>query len=156
MRGERVSARRFVTSLREEAYLREYWPLLRMLREALRTEPSVRFAVLFGSVATGRASGRSDVDVLVRLSDPVAGRVAELTARLEQRIGREVQLVRVQDAERTPVLMRDVLEQGRVLVDRENEWSALRAALPRWRRRARAAEVSLVDAMPDLDLGGPP
>jgi hypothetical protein len=73
---------------------------------------------------------------------------------LEQRVGRDVQLVRVQEAERSPLLMRDVLEQGRVLVDREREWAALTAALPRWRRRAKAAEMPLADAMPELDLGG--
>lgn len=153
VRGERTSARRFVTSLREEAYLREHWPLLRELRAALRTEPGVRLAVLFGSLATGSESERSDVDLLVRLADPTARRVAELTGRLEERIGRDVQVVRVEDAKRVPVLMRDALEQGRVLVDREQEWSGLVATLPVWRRRARTAEVSLLDAMPDLDLG---
>lgn len=152
MRGERTSARRFVTSLREEAYLRRYWPLLRALRAALRTEPNVRLAVLFGSLATGRGTERSDVDLLVTLSDPAAVRVAELTERLEAQISREVQLVRRQDAERTPLLMRGVLEQGRVLVDRDHEWPKLSGTLPAWRRRAEAAEVPLEDAMPDLDL----
>lgn len=156
VRGERTSARRFVTSLREESYLREHWPLLRSLRAALRTEPSVRLAVLFGSLATGRASERSDVDVLVRLVDPSARRVAELTGRLEDRIGRDVQLVRIEDAAQVPALMRDVLEQGRVLVDREQEWSRLTARLPTWRRRAKATEISLIDAMPDLDLDRKP
>lgn len=156
VRGERTSARRFVTSMREEAYLREHWPLLRTLRAALRTEPSVRLAVLFGSFATGSASERSDVDLLVRLVNPSARRVAELTGRLEERVGRDVQVVRVQDAQRTPLLMRDALEQGRVLIDREREWADLVATLPTWRRRARAAEVPLVDAMPDLDLDSMP
>ncbi len=156
VRGERTSARKFVTSMREEAYLREYWPLLRTLRAALRTEPSVRLAVLFGSFATGRAGERSDVDLLVRLVNPSARRVAELTGRLEERIGRDVQLVRLQDAERTPLLLRDALEQGRVLIDREREWPGLTAALPTWRRRARAVETSLVDAMPDLELDALP
>lgn len=130
MRGERVSARRFVTSLREETYLREHWPLLRGLRATLRTEPSVRLAVLFGSLATGSGNERSDADLLVRLTDPAARQVAELTGRLESRIGREVQLVRIEDAKRVPALMRDALEQGRVLIDREHEWSDLAATLP--------------------------
>lgn len=151
--GERVSPRRFLTSLREEAYLRENWPLLRELRAALRTEPGVRLAVLFGSFATGTAGERSDVDLLVRLADPAATRVAELTARLERRVGREVQVVRLDDAERAPLLMRDALERGRVLVDREGEWPDLKDALPTWRRRARAADLPLLDAMPDLGLG---
>jgi predicted nucleotidyltransferase len=150
--GRRTSARRYETSLREEAYLRRHWPLLRELRDALRTEPSVRLAVLFGSQATGTASERSDVDLLVALTDPSAARVAQLTGRLERRLGRDVQLVRLQDAERTPSLMADALEQGRVLVDRDGEWPALKSGATTWRRRADADDVPLERAMPDLEL----
>ncbi|SEH10432.1 Nucleotidyltransferase domain-containing protein [Thermoleophilum album] len=39
----------------------------------------MRLAVLFGSQATGRATERSDVDLLVALTDPAAARVAALT-----------------------------------------------------------------------------
>src|SRR6266508_1991 len=72
--GRRISERRYETSLREEAYLRRHWPLLRALREALRTEPNVRLAVLFGSQATGRATESSDLDLLVVLDDGSAAR----------------------------------------------------------------------------------
>ena len=111
--GERLSARRFRTSLREESYLRAHWPLLRELRDALRTEPNVRLAVLFGSLAT------------------------DIGGRLSRRLGREVQLVRLADAERSAVLMATALERGRVLVDRDGRWSQLKAAEGRWQRRAR-------------------
>ncbi len=151
IRGERKSARRFRTSMREEAYLRSHWSLLNDLREALRTEPNVRLGVLFGSVATGRDAPGSDVDVLVILADTSAFRVAELTGRLERRIGRDVQLVRLQDAKRAPDLMVGVLEGGRVLVDREGGWEQLKAREPTWRDRA-ATELSLDDALPDLNL----
>ena len=152
VRGERTSPRRYRTSLREEAYLRAHWPLLRELREALRTEPNVRLAILFGSQATGTGTARSDLDLLVALVDPRASRVAELVGRLESRIGRDVQLVRLQDAERVPGLMVDVVDRGRVLVDRDARWSRLQAAAPEWRSRAERDEVSLEDAMPELDL----
>jgi predicted nucleotidyltransferase len=151
--GRRTSARRFETSLREEAYLREHWPLLRALRAALRTEPAVRLAVLFGSLATGRGHEGSDVDLLVSLSDSSAGRVADLTARLERQLGRVVQLVRLEDAQDAPLLMSEALERGRVLVDRDGQWPRLRAALEGWRRRAAEAEPPLLDAMESLDLG---
>ena len=153
--GKRTSARRFETSLREEAYLREHWPLLRALRTALRTEPSVRLAVLFGSLATGRGHKGSDVDLLVSLSDPSAGRVAELTARLERQLGREVQLVRLQDAEDSPLLMVEALGHGRVLVDRDEQWPRLNSKLALWRRRAADAEPPLLDAMESLDVEEP-
>jgi uncharacterized protein len=149
--GERTGTRRYETSLREESYLRKHWPLLRALRLALRTEPSVRLAVLFGSLATGRGHDGSDVDLLVSLSDPSAVRVAELTGRIERRVRREVQLVRLQDAEGAPLLMADALEYGRVLVDRDAQWSRLSSGLASWRRRANDHEPSLLDVMESLD-----
>ncbi len=152
VRGRRTSARRYETSLREEAYLRRHWPLLRELREALRTEPNVRFAVLFGSQATGRGTERSDIDLLVALTDPSAARVAQLTGRLERRLERDVQIVRLQDAERTPSLMADALEQGRILIDRDGRWPALKSREATWRRRAASSDVPLEQALPDLDL----
>lgn len=149
--GRRASARRFETSLREEAYLREHWPLLSALRGALRTEQNVRLAVLFGSLATGRSHAWSDIDLLVTTPGPSVGHLAAVTARLERKLDRDVQLVRLRDAEETPLLMFDALEHGRVLIDRDNQWSRLVAQPPAWRRRAADAEPSLVDAMEDLD-----
>jgi predicted nucleotidyltransferase len=135
IRGQRISPRRFRTTLREELYLRSHWGLLRELRSALRTEPNVRLAVLFGSTSTGADHAGSDVDLLVVLSDPSVSRLADLADRLCRRSGREIQVVRLQDAERSPALMTDALEQGRVLVDRDHRWPQL-AATPRRRRRS--------------------
>jgi predicted nucleotidyltransferase len=150
--GRRTSPRRFETSLREEAYLRSHWPLLSSLREGLRTEPNVRLAVLFGSQATGRTTGRSDIDLLVALTEPAAVRVASLAAKLERRLDRPVQLVRQQDAEQVPALMVDVLEQGRVLIDRELLWPRLKASERSWRKRAAVTDAPLEQALPDLSL----
>ncbi len=150
--GHRASARRYKTSLREEAYLRRQWPLLRSLRDTLRTEPNVRLAVLFGSQATGRGTQRSDIDLLVALTDASATRVAQVTGRLERRLGRDVQLVRLRDAEAAPALMADALEHGRVLVDRDGGWPQLKSRESMWRRRAASSEVPLEQAIPDLDL----
>jgi predicted nucleotidyltransferase len=152
IRGRRVSARRFRTPLKEEMYLRSHWGMLRSLRAALRTEPNVELAVLFGSTAVGLDREDSDLDMLVVLEDNAVGRMADLAGRLTRRIGREVQLVRLGDAECSPVLMRDVLEEGRVLVDRGGHWSALRTDTPRWQRRARRVERPLAETMGSLDL----
>lgn len=148
--GERVSPRRFRTTLREEMYLRSHWPLLRTLRSALRTEPNVRLAVLYGSVATGGDSERSDVDVLVVLADESVGRLADLAGRLSARTGRDVQPVRLVDAEGSPPLMSDVLERGRVLVDREGRWPDLQAQTERWRRLSGRRERAEIETMDDL------
>jgi len=153
VRGERVGPRRFEIAMREESYLRSHWPLLRALRAALRTEPNVRLAVLFGSTATGSDSDRSDVDILFTLADPGVGRLAELAERLSLRIARDVQPVRLSEAEDTPALMLDILEQGRVLVDRDEGWSALQQGVPRWLRLARRTERLSQVAMDGRDLG---
>jgi predicted nucleotidyltransferase len=150
--GRRTSPRRFETSLREEAYLRKHWPLLRSLREALRTEPNVRLAVLFGSQATGSSTPHSDVDLLVVLGEATASRVAELAGKLERHLARAVHLVRAQDAEQSPALMIDVLDSGRVLVDRDGLWPQLKAHENRWRRRAAAVDARLDQPLPDLPL----
>ena len=150
LHGRRLSERRYETTLREELYLREHWPLLRSLRAALRTEPNVRLAVLFGSVAAGRESEHSDIDLLVTLRDSSAAAVAALAQRLSDRTGRDVQLVQLGEAERSPLLMADALAQGRVLIDRDRTWPRLKSAERRWQRKATAADVPLVDAMPDL------
>ena len=156
MHGRRVGERQYQTTLREEMYLREHWPLLRALRVALRTEPNVRLALLFGSVAMGRASERSDLDLLVVLGDQAAGAVAALAQRLSDRVDREVQLVRLQEAERSPGLMADALAQGRVLVDRDGAWPALKAAERRWQREAAAEAAPLLESAPDLGLSWMP
>ncbi len=151
--GERLSPRRFRITFREEAYLRTHWELLRALRAALRTEPNVRLAVLFGSKAIGNDDEQSDVDVLVVLHDPSISRLAELSERLSRSIGREMQLVRLSEAQTSPVLMTDVIDHGRVLVDRDDLWPALRRRAPRWRLLARSIERSSAAAIdePDLD-----
>jgi predicted nucleotidyltransferase len=152
LHGRRVSERRYETTLREEAYLREHWPVLRALRAALRTEPNVRLAVLFGSVAVGRESDRSDLDLLVVVRHHDARSIAALAQRLGDRLGRDVQLVRLEDAQRSPGLMLDVLEQGRVLIDRDHAWAGIKATERRWRRRAAAQERASQDAIADLEL----
>jgi predicted nucleotidyltransferase len=149
--GERVSQRRFQLTLGEESYLRSHWPLLRGLRGALRTEPNVSLAVLLGSAANGSDDEHSDVELLVALSDSDVGRLAELAARLTRRIGREFEMVRLSDAKDSPALMLDVIEQGRVLVDRDDLWHRLRAGEPRWRRKARRLARAALD---EREAGG--
>jgi len=151
-RGERLSPRRFRITFREEAYLRSHWELLRALRAALRTEPNVRLAVLFGSMAIGNDDEHSDVDVLVVLHDSNVSRLAELAERLSRSVGREMQLVRLSEAQTSPALMSDVIDHGRVLVDRDDLWSALKKRAPRWRRLAHRIERSSAAVIDEADL----
>lgn len=135
LRGRRPSPRTLELPLSERRYARRSWPLLAALRAALRTERNVRFALLFGSAATGTDAPASDVDVLVDLRDPGLERLVDLKARLETAIGRPVDVIRLADAEADPSFMAGVISQGRVLVDREGLWPGLRRREAALRRR---------------------
>jgi predicted nucleotidyltransferase len=125
--GESESARvGFHFAPGEEAYLGTHWRLLRALRAALRTEPNVRLAVLFGAAATGEDGERSSIDVLVVMRDPRVRRLAGLAGRLSVTIAREVKPVTLTEAQASPKVMLDAIERGRVLVDRDRAWPRLR------------------------------
>lgn len=137
LRGTRRSPRKLELSLTERQYVRRSWRLLAMLRGALRTEQNVRFALLFGSVAAGADTADSDVDVLVDLRDGSLERVADLNTKLSAATGRNVDVVRLEDAEGEPSFLADVLAYGRVLVDREGLRSRLRGREAQLERRGR-------------------
>lgn len=122
IRAERIGPRRAEISLGERAYLRRHWPLLSCLVTALRTEPRVRLAVLFGSTARGDDDRESDIDIAVSISGDELGALVELEGRLEQAVDRRVQLLSFDQALRDPMLPAEIVRDGRVLVDRENEW----------------------------------
>jgi predicted nucleotidyltransferase len=127
--------------LAERRYVRRSWPLLASLRAVLRTEHNVRFALLFGSAATGTDSEASDVDVLVDLRDPSLDRVVNLSAKLTAAVGRHVDVIRLQDAQSDPLFLADVVSGGRVLVDREGLWPRLRRRERGLRRRGDEQEA---------------
>jgi len=128
IRGRRQSSRRLSLSEREMAWVRSHWPLIRQLLAALRTEPNVELAVLFGSIARGTdVQDLSDVDLLIELRRPSPGALEALRDRLENRLTLRVQLVPLQVAERNPHLLAEVLRDGRLLVDRGHVWPRLQA-----------------------------
>lgn len=127
IRGSRPTPHRLQIPVEERTYLRRHWPTLSRLRQALRTEPSVSMAVVFGSVARGDDVAGSDVDVLIALSKPRLSSRVELTDRLRGRTGLPIEVVELQDAARHPLLMKEILSDGRVLVDRDGRWPQLQA-----------------------------
>jgi len=139
-------------SLNERLYIRRSWWLLSALRAALRTEQNVRLAVLFGSAATGADTPTSDVDLLVDLRDPDFERVVDLSSKLTPIIGRPVDVVRLLDAEADPSLLADLVDEGRVLVDRENRWAHLQEGEPAMRHRGRRQDARRArDALASID-----
>lgn len=147
VRARRVSERRVHVPDAERRYLATHWDLLSALRAALRTEPNVRLAVLFGSTARGDDTPASDVDLLVRLAEPGRFRLLELEERIAASIGRTVELVRLGDAEREPTLLGEIVVDGRVIVDRDEVWPAFVADAPGLRARAERDFAARADAV---------
>lgn len=138
LRGTRPSTRRLKLSAAERDFVLRRWGLLASLRAALRTEPNVRFALLFGSTARGEDAEDSDIDLLVELRDASLVRRIDLELRLEEQLGRRVDVLTLADAESSPLLLAEALSDGRVLVDREHRWGELRPQVPQLERRARS------------------
>jgi predicted nucleotidyltransferase len=138
IRCERVSPRRQRVSEDERRYGAEHWSLLSALRRALRTEPNVRLAVVYGSFARGDDVSDSDLDLLVSLREDRADAAVKLAVRLERAIGREVDLARLNRIQDTaPLLLLNVIDEGRVTLDRDSEWAGLKARRSEIARRAR-------------------
>jgi predicted nucleotidyltransferase len=125
VRASRPSPRRLDVAREETRYLTRHWSLLAALRQAFRTERSVRLAVLFGSLARGDASADSDVDLLVARRDRDPLGYAALSARLERVAGRRIHIVPLEGTPASPSLLADALEDGRVLIDRDHRWPDL-------------------------------
>jgi predicted nucleotidyltransferase len=142
VRATRPTPRTLELPLAERRYVRRSWPLLASLRTALRTEPNVRAALLFGSAARGTDTAASDVDVLVELRDPSLDRLVDLSGSLMTIVSRRVDLVRLDDAEADPAFLADVVAEARVLVDRDGLWQRLRAREPGLRRRGSVRDSS--------------
>ena len=142
-RTERPSPRKLDVSLAERVYLRRSWPLLSSLREALRTEPSLSFAALFGSRARGGEQDASDIDLLVALREGADRWV--LAGRLSQRVGAQVQIVELGDALAVPLVLAEVVREGRVLIDREAVWPWLTRRLPQIERDAARERRRIAD-----------
>jgi predicted nucleotidyltransferase len=143
IRGFRSSPRNVVLPVAERLYVRRQWQLLQSLLEVFRTRPKVRLAVVFGSVARGDERPDSDLDLLVRLRDDSHFGLAGLGERLRHASGRTVQLVSLEEAQRAPLLLADVLRDGRVLVDRDRDWSQLKRREAVIARRAREEDERL-------------
>jgi predicted nucleotidyltransferase len=135
LRGSRSTPRKLELPLYEREYVRRSWGLLSTLRTALRTEPNVRFALLFGSTATGTDTPDSDVDVLVELRDASFERLVDLSTKLTRLVGRPVDVVELKDAEAEASFLAQIVSDGRVLVDRDELWPQLRRREAGLRRR---------------------
>lgn len=146
LRCRRPGPRRLVFDAGERDYLREHWELLARLRAALRTQPQVRLAVLYGSFARGDEDSGSDLDLAVLMRDRSFTARERLRERLEVAVGRDVDLADLEHAESDPLFLHQIIEQGRVIVDRDDTWSELLARKRVIREQARRAYQQQIKA----------
>lgn len=137
VRGERVTPYKLRVPVDERVYLRRHWSTISRLRSALRTEPNVSLAVLFGSIARGDDDEESDVDLLVGFREPELGKGAKLAGRLSKHIDVQLDVIPLERALRRASFMVEILRDGRVLVDRDGRWSELSAQGPSFEAQAR-------------------
>ncbi|MFZ1153424.1 MAG: nucleotidyltransferase domain-containing protein [Solirubrobacteraceae bacterium] len=137
LRASRPGPRRLRLAPGEREYLVAHWPILSGLRRTLRTEHRVRLAVLYGSLARGDEDEDSDLDLLVSFSKDHFSAGLELACRLQPVSGRRVDIARLERVEvGAPLLLERVLEEGRVLIDRDRMWEELNKRAPTIRARA--------------------
>lgn len=144
LRCKRPTPRRLEVDAAERVYLRSHWELLARLRAVLRTEPNVRFAAIFGSLARGDERADSDLDLVVEFGRRDRRGRARLAGKLEAASGRRVQMLHLRDLEEcAPDLLREVILEGRVLVDRDERWPGLLGKRRRIFQRAKRADEQL-------------
>jgi predicted nucleotidyltransferase len=118
--------------------MRTLQELVADLRGALRTEHGVRLVVLYGSLARGDEDAGSDLDLLISFADARLSAGVELAVRLQPVTGRPVDVAHLERVEAdAPLLLDRILDEGRVLVDRDGQWRLLRERHPAIRVRAR-------------------
>jgi predicted nucleotidyltransferase len=138
VRARRPSPRALELAPGELAYLRSHWTLLSRLTQALRHEPNVELAVLYGSAARGDEHRDSDVDVLVSFRRDDSPARSRLARRLEEVVDRPVDVARFSRVRKeAPQLLLNAIDDGRVLVDRTGSWPRLRAQRETIARAAR-------------------
>ena len=125
------------------------------LRRALHTEHGVRLAVLHGSLARGEEDAGSDVDLLISLADDRPSAGLELAVRLQPVAGCPVDIAHLARVEaNAPLLLDRVLDEGRVLIDRDGQWRLLRerhsAIRARGRREHRRQMTGAARAIEEL------
>jgi predicted nucleotidyltransferase len=80
-------------AIRSNTMAKEFLLMIQELQPELKKRFSVRSIGIFGSNATGLSNEQSDVDILVELDEPTFDHYMELKFRLEEVLGREVDLV---------------------------------------------------------------
>ena len=106
------------------------------------------------AASVGDDRSDSDVDLIVAFAEPSVHALSLLSARLEEELGRPVQVVLLESVKESPTLLADVLRDGRALADRSGVWPRLKRREAQVRASAEAenarAANELVAAFEEL------
>jgi predicted nucleotidyltransferase len=124
IRAEQLRARSWYVTEAEREYALRHWDLLATLKRSLRTQRNVRIAVVYGAIARGDDHPGSQLDLLAGFLKDGPDAAATLADRMERALGRPVGVARLNRTERLfPLLMIQVLGEGRVVIDRAHQWA---------------------------------
>jgi predicted nucleotidyltransferase len=123
------------------------------VQSALRANPDVTLAAVFGSSARGAASRSSDLDIGVE--GVPSSRLPALAVTLSRLAGREVDLIQLETA--PPLLRFEIARDGVLLAERtEGRWPAFQArAMVDWWDWAPTARRFAEAAIGRLSSGRP-
>jgi predicted nucleotidyltransferase len=94
------------------------------LREILENHPGIRQAVVFGSVASGKANLGSDLDIAIEAERPLsAAQKMRLIEDLAAAIGRPVDLIDLKTAGEP--LLGQILQHGQRILGSNTDYAAL-------------------------------
>lgn len=98
--------------------------IVETLRNAVASQPLLRQAIVFGSVASGRETFESDLDLAVDAGRPLtAEEKLALISDLAQALGRPVDLIDLQAAGEP--LLGQILRGGRRILGSDSDYAAL-------------------------------
>jgi predicted nucleotidyltransferase len=110
-------------------YLREHWEILSTLIQAFSTEPNVKLAVLYGSLARGDENSDSDADVLIDFYKEDVTSISSIAMRLGNVLGRSVDIAQLSHIKTGfPLLLLQAIDDGRVMIDKDNMWKGLQTS----------------------------
>jgi predicted nucleotidyltransferase len=94
------------------------------IQEVLNRHPSLRLAILFGSVAAGRATPESDVDLAIAADRPLGAEdKLDLIAELAEATGRPVDLIDLHSVGEP--LLGQILKHGKRLLGSDERYARL-------------------------------
>ena len=74
--------------------------------------PEIECAYLFGSYARGEATGKSDVDIVVVLNQPMGLKFYGIAGDLEERLNKKVNLLTYEQIVNSASMLKDILVEG--------------------------------------------